>query len=44
MPAVAHGTDKVRLLEHKAAINRHLESVGIPVNYTNLFREGRSEI
>ncbi|MEO6055100.1 MAG: Lrp/AsnC family transcriptional regulator, partial [Chthoniobacterales bacterium] len=42
--AVAHGTDKERLLEHKAAIDRHLESVGIPVSYTNVFWGGRSEI
>ena len=42
--AVAHGTDKQRLLEHKAAIDRHLESCGIPVSYTNVFWGGRSEI
>ena len=42
--AVAHGTEKDRLLEHKAAIDRHLESVGIPVGYTNVFWGGRSEI
>jgi len=42
--AVAHGTDKDLLLEHKAAIDRHLESVGIPVSYTNVFWGGRSEI
>jgi DNA-binding Lrp family transcriptional regulator len=42
--AVAHGTDKERLLEHKAAIDRHLVSVGIPVSYTNVFWGGRSEI
>jgi DNA-binding Lrp family transcriptional regulator len=42
--AVAHGTDKDRLLEHKAAIDRHLHSVGIPVSYTNVFWGGRSEI
>jgi DNA-binding Lrp family transcriptional regulator len=41
---VAHGTDKDLLLEHKAAIDRHLESVGIPVSYTNVFWGGRSEI
>ena len=34
----------VRVLEHKAAIDRHLESVGIPVSYTNVFWGGRSEI
>jgi DNA-binding Lrp family transcriptional regulator len=41
---VVHGTDKARVLEHKAAIDRHLESVGIPVLYTNVFWGGRSEI
>jgi hypothetical protein len=42
--AVAHGTDKGLLLEHKAAIDRHLEACGIPVSYTNVFWGGRSEI
>ena len=42
--AVAHGTDKALLLEHKAAIDRHLEACGIPVSYTNVFWGGRSEI
>src|SRR5438128_2274430 len=42
--AVAHGTDKKRLLDHKAAIDRHLHSGGIPVSYTNVFWGGRSEI
>ena len=42
--AVAHGTDKELLLEHKQAIDRHLESRGIPVSYTNVFWGGRSEI
>ena len=42
--AVAHGMDKERLLEHKAAIDRHLNSVGIPLAYTNVFWGGRSEI
>lgn len=42
--AVAHGTEKERLLEHKAAIDRHLESVAIPFSYTNVFWGGRSEI
>jgi hypothetical protein len=41
---VAHGTDKQRVLEHKAAIDRHLEEAGIPVHYTNVFWGGRSEI
>jgi hypothetical protein len=42
--AVAHGTDKRLVLEHKAAIDRHLEEAGIPVLYTNVFWGGRSEI
>ena len=42
--AVAHGTEKQRLLDHKAAIDRHLQSCGIPVSYTNVFWGGRSEI
>ena len=42
--AVAHGTEKALLLEHKAAIDAHLEQVGIPVAYTSLFWGGRSEI
>jgi hypothetical protein len=42
--AVAHGTDKQLLLEHKAAIDQHLQSSGIPVSYTNVFWGGRSEI
>ena len=42
--AVAHGTDKALLLEHKAAIDRHLQAVNIPVSYTNVFWGGRSEI
>ncbi len=42
--AVAHGTDKALLLEHKAAIDRHLAACGIAVSYTNVFWGGRSEI
>jgi hypothetical protein len=42
--AVAHGTEKSTVLAHKAAIDAHLESVGIPVSYTNVFWGGRSEI
>ena len=42
--AVAHGTDKELLLEHKRAIDRHLEACRIPVFYTNVFWGGRSEI
>jgi hypothetical protein len=42
--AVAHGTEKPRLLAHKAAIDDHLRACGIPVSYTNVFWGGRSEI
>ncbi len=42
--AVAHGTDKEKVREHKAAIDRHLAEVKIPVLYTNIFWGGRSEI
>ncbi|HJU87957.1 MAG TPA: hypothetical protein VJ672_01110 [Gemmatimonadaceae bacterium] len=42
--AVAHGTDRALVLEHKAAIDRHLEAQGIPILYTNVFWGGRSEI
>jgi len=41
---VAHGTDKELVLAHKRAIDEHLQSVGIPVSYTNVFWGGRSEI
>ena len=41
---VAHGTEKATLLAHKAAIDRHLEEVGMPLLYTNVFWGGRSEI
>ena len=42
--AVAHGTDKDRVLAHKRAIDEHLVACGIPVTYTNVFWGGRSEI
>ena len=42
--AVAHGTDKSLVLAHKAAIDAHLASIGMPVLYTNVFWGGRSEI
>jgi hypothetical protein len=41
---VAHGTEKDRVLAHKAAIDAHLAACGIPVGYTNVFWGGRSEI
>jgi hypothetical protein len=42
--AVAHGTDRDLVLQHKAAIDTHLKEIGIPVSYTNVFWGGRSEI
>ncbi len=42
--AVAHGTDKRLLLDHKVAIDEHLRASHIPVSYTNVFWGGRSEI
>jgi hypothetical protein len=42
--SVAHGTEKDRVLAHKAAIDQHLAEQGIPVTYTNVFWGGRSEI
>ena len=41
---VTHGTDKVTVLAHKAAMDKHLEEAGIPLLYTNVFWGGRSEI
>ena len=41
---VAHGTDKEKVLAHKAAIDIHLAESGIEVGYTNVFWGGRSEI
>ena len=38
------GDKKDAVLAHKRAIDEHLESVGIPVQYTNVFWGGRSEI
>ncbi len=42
--AVAHGTEKERLLRHKAAIDAHLAEAGIRASYTAVFWGGRSEI
>jgi DNA-binding Lrp family transcriptional regulator len=41
---VAHGMEKEAVLAHKRAIDEHLQSVGIPLSYTNVFWGGRSEI
>jgi DNA-binding Lrp family transcriptional regulator len=42
--AVAHGTDRDRVREHKAAIDEHLRAIDMPFSYTNVFWGGRSEI
>jgi hypothetical protein len=42
--AVAHGTDRDLVRAHKAAIDAHLEQIGMPFSYTNVFWGGRSEI
>jgi hypothetical protein len=42
--AVAHGTDRDLVRAHKAAIDSHLQHVGMPFSYTNVFWGGRSEI
>ncbi|MCI0748626.1 MAG: Lrp/AsnC family transcriptional regulator [Verrucomicrobia subdivision 3 bacterium] len=41
---VVHGSEKATVLEHKNAIDKHLNVCGIPVSYTNVFWGGRSEI
>jgi DNA-binding Lrp family transcriptional regulator len=42
--AVAHGTEKDVVLAHKRAIDEFLQSIDMPVTYTNVFWGGRSEI
>lgn len=42
--AVAHGTDRARLLEHKAAIDAHLAEAGVPATYSSVFWGERSEV
>jgi DNA-binding Lrp family transcriptional regulator len=42
--SVIHGTERERVMEHKAAIDAHLVDCGIPVSYTAVFWGGRSEI
>ncbi|HIG81610.1 MAG TPA: Lrp/AsnC family transcriptional regulator, partial [Verrucomicrobiales bacterium] len=37
---VAHGTDKAKVLAHKAAIDQHLAEAGVKVSYTNVFWGG----
>lgn len=41
---VVHGSERTRVLEHKAAIDAHLAAIGMPLEYTNVFWGGRSEI
>ena len=41
---VVHGLEKNAVLEHKAAIDRHLDASGIPVLHTAVFWGERSEI
>lgn len=41
---VIHGTEKEKVLAHKAAIDAHLKAEGIDVSYTAIFWGGRSEI
>jgi hypothetical protein len=41
---VIHGTDRDMVFAHKKAIDDHLEAVGIPLLYTNVFWGVRSEI
>ncbi len=41
---VAHGMEKSKVMAHKGAIDDHLQAIGIPVSYTNVFWGGRSEI
>ena len=41
---VVHGTEKPKVMEHKAAIDKHLAEAGFDVSYTNVFWGGRSEI
>ena len=44
IPAIVHGTEKGRVLDHKDATDAHLKEAGIPVSYTNVFWGGRIEI
>ena len=42
--AVAHGTDKEVVLEHKCLLDEHWREAGVDILYTNVFWGGRSEI
>ena len=41
---VVHGLERDSVMEHKAAIDRHLDAKGIPVLHTAVFWGERSEI
>jgi hypothetical protein len=41
---VVHGLDQETVLAHKAAIDAHLQSCGIPILHTAVFWSTRSEI
>ena len=42
--AVAHGETKGDVMAHKAAIDAHLNNIGIGFTYTNVYWGGRAEI
>ena len=42
--AVAHGETKEQVMAHKAAIDAHLDAIGIGFTYTNVYWGGRAEI
>jgi hypothetical protein len=42
--AVAYGSEKEVVEEHKFLIDEHLREAGIPILYTNVFWGGRSEL
>ncbi|HKB79281.1 MAG TPA: Lrp/AsnC family transcriptional regulator [Thermoanaerobaculia bacterium] len=42
--AVAHGESKDEVMAHKAAIDAHLDSIGIGCSYSNVYWGGRAEI
>lgn len=42
--AVAHGESKEDVLAHKAAIDSHLQAIGIGCSYSNVYWGGRAEI
>jgi hypothetical protein len=42
--AVAHGETKEQVMEHKSAIDDHLNKIGIGFKYTNVYWGSRAEI